>query len=140
MPRAEPETQAVALAARDHVQVQVRHALADDVVDDHERALARRGALDRALQALREVDPRGGELERQGVVGDDVAGRHEQGVPREEWADVEERHEVVGAQHLERERALRDDLAERAWLARGGRRRHAQAWPSRSPGTTSPDS
>jgi hypothetical protein len=53
VPRAEPEPQPVLELARDDVQVQVRHGLADHVVDQDHRAADAEAILDGPLQALR---------------------------------------------------------------------------------------
>src|SRR3984957_14226630 len=52
LPRPEPEPEAVLRVARDDVQVQVRHRLADHVVDEDHRAGRAEPVLHRPLQAL----------------------------------------------------------------------------------------
>ena len=96
--RAGPEeaAQPVALGARDDVEVQVRHRLADRVVDRDEGSLRAEAVLDRGRDPLRGGEEAVAQPGRQVREGLDVLARDEQDVALEDRPGVEEGDEVVG--------------------------------------------
>jgi hypothetical protein len=99
------------------VQVQVRHRLADHVVDQDHRAVGGQPVLDRALQPLGRAEEFrhliGGQVAEQ----DHVLLGHEQGVSVEQRAVVEERDQPFRLEDGHRLLLAPDDGAEgtRRW-------------------------
>ena len=99
LPRPEGAAESVALGARHHVQVQVRHGLADGVVHGDEGPLRAELVDDGRGDPLRGGEERVAQPRRQVGQGHDVLARDEQHVPLEDRALVEERDQVVGLEH-----------------------------------------
>ena len=86
-----PAEEAVIVATRHDVDVEVRHALADDVVDGHKRAIGLGRLGDGACQALREGKERTDLSDRQIRKRCHVRPGYEQDVAWQERAPVEKR-------------------------------------------------
>jgi hypothetical protein len=96
------------------VHVQVRDALADDVVHGGEDARRRHRRLHRAGEVLRALGERAEHGARRVHERHDVLARHEQDMPGEQRPDVEERDEVVVLEHHVGGQLAGDDPAEHA--------------------------
>jgi hypothetical protein len=72
------------------MDVEVRHALADHIVDRHERAVATGSLRHRASQTLREGEEWSHVANGQIGKGRDMLPGHEQNMAGQEWASIEE--------------------------------------------------
>jgi hypothetical protein len=114
------------------VDVQVRDALADAVVDRDEAALGAEGVLDRAGQPPDAAEERLHQLVRQVGQRLEVSAGHQQHVPREQRTVVEERDALpVVVDHVGRELSEHDP-AEDAVGRRGWHLRSVQGGGARS--------
>src|SRR3954453_15177191 len=82
--------EAIVMAARHDVDVEVRHALADHIVDRHERAVATGSLRHGASQTLREGEEWAHFADGQIGKGRHMLPGHEQNVAGQEWSSIEE--------------------------------------------------
>ena len=110
--RPEEPTQPVAASAGYDVHVQMSHTLTDDVVVRDERALGIEGRRHDPGDRTHPLEEGPDRIEI--GQGDDVLHRHDEGVPVEQRAPIEERHGDVVTPHDPGGSAAGDDVAERA--------------------------
>jgi hypothetical protein len=127
LPGAEPEPQSVLEIARYHVQVQMRHRLADHVVHEDHRPSRAEPVLNAPLQPLRGHQELAGELGRQIGQQPHVILGHQQRMPAEQRPVIEEREQAAGLQNPDGGRLPPDDGAERA-VRHGGGHEPAVYW------------
>jgi len=94
------------------VHVQVRHRLADHVVDQDHRAVGWQAVLDRALQPLSRAEELGHLIGGQVAEQDDVLFRHDQDMAREQRPVIEERDQPLRLEDDHRLLLAADDGAE----------------------------
>ena len=78
------------MAARHDMDVEVRHALADHIIDRHERAVATHSLRHGASQTLHEGEEWSHFVDGQIGKGRDMLPGHEQNVAGQEWSSIEE--------------------------------------------------
>ena len=128
-PRPEEPSEPVLFPSRDHVHVEVGHALAHGVVHRHERSVRLETACHGPRHALHALEESAQALGRHVQQGDPVRSGDNQHVPLEDGPRVEKRDRLIVLQHP-MDGAARYDVA-KTQLMHSPSRRRAAALPSR---------
>lgn len=83
--------EAIFPVARHEMDVQMRHALTDPIIDCDKRAIRLQALFDRSFDQLHMLKERPGQVRRQIGKGFDMLTRNEQTMPREKWSVIQKR-------------------------------------------------
>ena len=113
-PRPEKSSQSVALGSRHNMNMQMRHALAHDIIHRHKTALGLHGRRHRPGQMLRIQKERPHQLGRQIRQRPVMLLGNQQHVPRKQRPMIQKRHRDLVFENNLRRHAVRRDFAEQA--------------------------